>query len=152
MDVDGTMTDGRLFMTDGGELFKIFDVKDGMGVKKAFDNGLKIAIISGKKSGIVEYRAKELKIKDCYLGVVDKVDCIKQICNKYGYAMSEIAYIGDDINDIPILESVGLSFVPFDATPEAKKICDIILNKSGGHGAVRECIDYILDHNYNQGD
>ncbi len=147
MDVDGTLTDGQLYITGKGELYKVFNVKDGMGIKIAKENGIITAIITGRKSDIVDYRAKELGIDITYQAVVDKVTALETIIGKYGLSFGSVAYVGDDINDIPVMKKVGLSFSPSDAAPEVLKTTNIVLNSKGGHGAVRECVEYILDYN-----
>ena len=147
MDVDGTMTDGNIYISDNGELFKSFSVKDGMGIKIAHDSDIRTAIITGRESAIVTYRARELGITDVYQSIVDKSTVIRELMKKYQLNKDEVAYVGDDINDIPVFSIVGLSFTPSDAVPEAKKKADVVLQSAGGQGAIRECVEYILSDN-----
>ncbi len=151
MDVDGTMTDGSLYISDKGEVYKKLNVKDGMGNKITQEKGIIVAIITGRKSTIVENRAKELAVGEIHQGITDKACCINELCKKYDCSLSEVAYIGDDINDISVIEMAGVSFAPSDAVPDVKKCCDIVLKSSGGNGAVRECVDYLIEYNDIQG-
>ena len=143
MDVDGTMTDGSINFSSSGELFKTFDVKDGLGIKKAKSFGIHICIITGRISDIVAYRSKELQIDELFQGVDDKVAVLKTLADKYDCLPDEIAYIGDDDNDIGALKYAGISFCPSDASDSVKSI-SIVLNSKGGHGAIRECVEHIL--------
>ncbi len=147
MDVDGTMTDGSINISQSGELFKVFNVKDGLGIKIAQEKKLHVAIITGRRSKIVEARASELFVEDVMQGVVNKKEALSLLSKKYDISFSEIAYIGDDINDLEVLNSVGLSFCPSDAVFQVKKVCSVVLSVPGGKGAVRECVDYVLSYN-----
>ena len=149
MDVDGTLTDGSLYYSSNGEQYKKFNVKDGMGIKIAHDNKIKIAWITGRESTIVSKRAEELFVDDLFQNISDKKKVIEDLLNKYKCSPEEIAFIGDDVNDIPAMDLVGMSFAPSDASRNTKEKCDYILKMKGGHGAVRESIDYIIDHNNN---
>ncbi len=147
MDVDGTMTDGRIYLSEEGEIFKVFDVKDGMGVKMAHENGIRTAIITGRRSKIVERRAMELGINEVYLGVSDKTVAFDAFIKKYGGENSSVAYIGDDVNDIPVMKLSGISFAPSDAVSDVKKQVTVVLKSKGGYGAVRECVEYLVQYN-----
>lgn len=147
MDVDGTLTDGSINISDCGELFKRFNVKDGAGIGLIRKTGVITAIITGRESKIVENRATELNVDEVYQGVVDKMEVLKNICLKYGFSRDEIAYIGDDVNDLSAMEFAGISFCPSDAVDAVIEKADVILESSGGHGAVRQCIDYIININ-----
>lgn len=144
MDVDGTMTDGSINIGPNGEIYKKFNVKDGYGIKLAIEFGITPAIITGRQSSIVENRAKELKISEVHQNVTDKCAVLKELIKKYGLTSENIAYVGDDINDIAAINMAGHSFCPSDAVEEVKKIADTILQTKGGEGAIRECIDIIL--------
>lgn len=146
MDVDGTLTDGKIYISPDGEIMKAFDVKDGLGMAKLHSNGIIPAIITGRKSEIVIFRANELKIIDVYQGVDDKVEKLKELANKYNCSLSEIAYIGDDENDIECMKLCGISACPSDAIYSVKEISNFICNKSGGNGAVREFIDHLISN------
>ncbi len=143
-DVDGVLTDGKIILGNNGEELKAFHVRDGLGINLAQKQGIKFAIITGRISKIVEIRAKELNIIDVYQGIDDKLTVFKKIKKKYDLTESEIAYIGDDVNDIPILKKVGFAVTVADGVNEAKKYSDYITTRKGGQGAVREIIDFIL--------
>lgn len=144
MDVDGTLTDGKLYISSHGELMKAFNVKDGLGIKKLHDNGIIPIIITGRTSEIVVKRAEELSISEVYQEVHDKVKVLKQIANNYGCDLSEIAYIGDDENDLECMELCGINGCPADAVNSLIQIADFVCKNNGGDGAVREFIDYLL--------
>jgi len=148
LDVDGTLTDGKIYYNDSGEEFKSFCVKDGLALatwNKYFK--LKSAIITGRESIIVQKRAKELGITYLYQKVKNKLDKIKEICKIENINLNEIAAIGDDLNDLGMLKSVGLSFAPNNAVKTIKQTVNIVCKNSGGDGAVREMIEYILEYN-----
>lgn len=147
MDVDGTLTDGSINIGVNGELYKTFNVKDGLGLKNLSNHGVILAIITGRYSDIVQYRANELGINEVYQNVSDKLSVLKSLEIKYKLTPEEIAYIGDDINDLPSLRYAGLSFAPNDAVEEVLNIVKIKLTRCSGHGAVRECTDYIIKLN-----
>ena len=144
MDVDGTMTDGRIYMGNEGELLKAFHIKDGMGIRILRERGVVPAIITGRESEIVKNRAKELGILELHQGIEDKTAVLKKLSEKYTIEKEEIAYIGDDINDLEAMAYAGLSFAPADAVQEVKDRADIALHTKGGEGAVREAVEYIF--------
>ena len=146
MDIDGTLTDGKIHISDEGEVFKSFNVKDGYGIANLYKIDILPVIITGRKSKIVEYRAKELNIKEIYQGVHNKVDKLKYICEKYKISLKEVAYIGDDINDLECINICGISACPNDAVEEVLDSVDYICKKNGGEGAVREFINFILNN------
>lgn len=143
MDVDGTLTDGKIYMGSDGEVFKAFDVKDGYAIAHLHEVGIIPVIITGRKSKIVENRAKELNIKEVYQGVSDKVEKLKEVAKSNGVLLEEVAYIGDDLNDLDCMSICGLSACPNDAIDEVTSNVDFKCNKNGGYGAVREFIEYI---------
>ncbi|CUU84699.1 3-deoxy-D-manno-octulosonate 8-phosphate phosphatase [Campylobacter hyointestinalis] len=143
LDVDGCLSDGGIYKTNSGDEFKRFDVKDGFALQQWNKLGKISAIITGKKSLIVENRAKELGIKYCFQDVKDKMAKASEILNLEGLSFDNAAAIGDDLNDMRLLSSVSLSFSPNDAHESVKT--DIKLSKNGGFGAVREMIDIIID-------
>lgn len=145
MDVDGTMTDSKIYIGDQGEMMKAFNVKDGLGIKKLHLEGIVPVIITGRNSEIVAYRARELNITEIHQGAHNKVDILKQIAKNYKCDLNEIAYIGDDENDLECMKSCGIKGCPADAEKAVKNIVDFICERKGGEGAVREFIDYLLD-------
>ena len=144
LDVEGTLTRGDITFDDNGNELKSFNVKDGLAISTWINklNG-KVVIITGRKSKIVTSRAKELGIQYVCQESSDKLSTIKEICKKENIELSEVAAIGDDLNDYKMLAAVGRSFCPNDATSEIIKLSKTILKKSGGEGAVREMIEHI---------
>jgi 3-deoxy-D-manno-octulosonate 8-phosphate phosphatase (KDO 8-P phosphatase) len=145
MDVDGTLTDGKLFVLPDGEEIKSYDVRDGLGILLARLAGLKTGIITGKTSKALEIRAKKLKILELHQGILDKMEVFKEILNKYNLVPEEVAFIGDDLGDLEVLKIVGLSGAVADAHLFVKKYCHFISDYPGGGGAVREFIELILE-------
>jgi len=145
MDVDGTLTDGSVFVLPDGEEVKAYNVKDGLGILLARLAGLKTAIITGKTSKSLEIRAKKLRIDELHQGVLDKKPVLEAILKKYQLAAEETAYIGDDIGDLEVIKLVGLAAAVADAHPAIKKQSHFICRLSGGRGAVRELIEFILE-------
>lgn len=137
-DVDGVMTDCGMYYSENGDELKKFNTRDGMAIQLLREQGIKTAIITKEHTQIVERRANKLKFDEVFQGIVDKMAVLESLKNKYGFDYSEIAYIGDDINDIPVLEKVGFSFCPNDAVDDVKKICTAIAKENGGNGVVRE--------------
>lgn len=145
MDVDGTLTDGKIYMAASGELFKSFNIKDGYGIHDLLiPSGVTPIIITGRISKIVLNRCRELDIKQVYQGISNKKEKIKEITDD----MSCVAYIGDDLNDLSCMREVkkggGIVGCPKDAVTEVKEISDFISIQKGGDGAVRDFIDWIL--------
>lgn len=144
MDVDGTLTDGKLYIGANGELFKAFSIKDGMGIKKLIKNGIIPVIITGRFSEIVAFRGKELGIPEIYQGVENKLACLIDIASKYGCSLKEIAYIGDDENDLECMRECGICGCPSNAALLVKQISHYCSEYGGGNGAVRDFIEYII--------
>lgn len=144
LDVDGTLTDGKIYYDSAGNEMKAFNAKDGMAIAQAGKNGIDIAIITGRNSNVVERRAKELGIKHIYQGIDSKVEALECILNKLDINLNQVMYIGDDINDIEIMKKVRYKACPKDAVEEIKNISNIISSKAGGDGAVREVIETVL--------
>ena len=144
LDVDGVLTDGTIYISPAGEVFKGFNAKDGMGISCALRNNLQIAVITGRQSPIVERRCEELGIKLFMQGVKDKRLALQKMAQELGLTREEIAYMGDDLNDIPAFKASGLNFVPADGSIEVLAVADIITKAKGGRGAVREAITMIL--------
>ena len=144
MDVDGTLTDGRIYMGADGEVMKAFDVRDGYGIKHILPkHDIIPVIITGRRSAIVERRCAELDITELYQGVADKLEKLKALADKYGLVREEIAYIGDDVNDIACMQYAGLSACPSDALDKVRSLADYVCSAPGGRGAVRELVDRI---------
>ncbi|MDR3135022.1 MAG: HAD hydrolase family protein [Deltaproteobacteria bacterium] len=143
-DVDGVMTDGGLFIDDNGIESKRFNSRDGHGLKMLKRNGLRVAIITGRESGVVRHRANELGITEIYQGVKDKLLVYHQILEKEGLGLNETAFAGDDIVDLPILIRCGLAMAPADATREVLERAHMVTAAKAGHGAVREMVEYVL--------
>lgn len=144
LDVDGVLTNGELIFGTKGELMKTFHAQDGLGIALAHNVGLKTAIITGRKSQMVELRSAELKIADVYQGTLSKVEALDDLMAKYDLTLEEIAYVGDDLNDLPVLLRVGLPCAVANAAPEVKQHAHFVTKQPGGNGAVREVIEYIL--------
>lgn len=144
MDVDGVLTDGQIIYGTGGAEAKAFHVRDGAGVKIGQRAGLQFALISGRTSEIVERRAKELGIGDVYQGALFKLDAYGDLLRRRGLTDEGVAFIGDDLVDLPLLRRVGLAVAVADAAPEVKVQVHYVTALPGGRGAVREMIDLIL--------
>ncbi|WP_128896357.1 KdsC family phosphatase [Longirhabdus pacifica] len=144
MDVDGTMTDGKIYIGSEGELLKAFNVKDGMGISKLHAQNIIPAIITGRKSEIVKRRADELKIVDLFQGEDNKLEKLKELTERYDCDFTEVAYIGDDENDLACMRVCGFTGCPADAVESVKREVNFICSKNGGEGSVREFIDIIL--------
>ena len=144
MDVDGVLTDGRIIYGSDGTEFKSFHVRDGHAMKLANRAGLKMAIITGRDSEIVTRRGKELEVDFIYQKVFNKLEVYEKILQENNLKDEEIAFIGDDIVDLPVMRRVGLSIAVEDAVEELKQESLLITKNPGGRGAVREVIEYIL--------
>ena len=143
-DVDGTLTDGGIYIGEKGELFKAFNCRDGFGITAAHKVGLKTAIITGRNSICTTNRAKELGISAVKQGHMDKRDAYKELKAEFNLSDEEIAYVGDDIIDLPVFVQVGFRAAVGDADLEIKNRAHFIAEKAGGHGAAREAIEFIL--------
>lgn len=148
MDVDGTLTDGKVYVMDNMECIKAFDIKDGYGIKNILPRyNIIPVIITGKKSKILEKRADELSITELYQGIDLKLHTYMMLKEKYSLNDEEIAFIGDDLNDLECMEHCGITGCPSDAVAGIKIISNYVCEKSGGNGAVREFIEYITNTN-----
>lgn len=143
-DVDGVLTDGHIYMGNSGEAMKAFSAQDGMGITLLHKSGIRTAIITGRSSDIVANRAKELKISALWQGCMDKRAAYSQLKDDYGLADNQIAYVGDDLNDLPLMLQVGLPCTLDNGVAEVKAIAKAISDKSGGNGGVREIAEFIL--------
>jgi 3-deoxy-D-manno-octulosonate 8-phosphate phosphatase (KDO 8-P phosphatase) len=145
LDVDGVLTDGTIIYNSEGKELIMFDVYDGFGITRAIQNGINIGIITGRTSEAVKNRAIDLGIKDFFEGAIDKIKPYEIIKEEHKLIDDEIAYVGDDILDIPLLQRVGLPIATKNARKEAKRFAEYITRNSGGNGAVREIIDFMLE-------
>ena len=143
-DVDGVLTDGSLTFDENGHEYKTFNAKDGQGIVNLHKAGIITAIITARNNGTVEHRAKNLNITELHQGSKNKIETLENIMKKYNINFEEIAYMGDDLPDICILEKVHLKGCPNDAVDEVKAVANFISTKNGGRGAVREFCDCIL--------
>ncbi len=144
LDVDGVMTDGGIYYSGRGEELKRFNTKDGYGIVKVQRMGVKVGIITGRVSSIVRVRAKELGITELYQNLDNKLTAYAKIKKKLGLSDVEVAYMGDDEPDLPVLTRVGFSAAPADAMPQVVSQVNYVCRRFGGDGAVREVIDLIL--------
>lgn len=145
MDVDGTLTDGKINMGPDGELFKSFNIKDGYAINEMLPaHGIVPAIITGRTSRIVENRARELHVTELYQGKHDKLDTLKALMSKYNCSKENVAYIGDDVLDIVCMRECGLVGCPADACRQVKQIAGFVSSLKGGEGAVREFVEYVI--------
>jgi 3-deoxy-D-manno-octulosonate 8-phosphate phosphatase (KDO 8-P phosphatase) len=138
LDSDGVLTDGGVYIADDGYEFRRFDIKDGLGLKRVMQAGVKVAIISSASCEAVRVRADGLGIEHVYLGVQDKLTCLQQVCGHLGISMDQVAYMGDDLPDLEVFQVVGLSIAPADAVEEACQAVSYVTTASSGRGAVRE--------------
>jgi 3-deoxy-D-manno-octulosonate 8-phosphate phosphatase (KDO 8-P phosphatase) len=144
MDVDGTLTDGAVFVLPDGEEVKSYNVKDGLAILLAHLAGLKTAIITGKSSKSLEKRAEKLRVAEVHQGILNKRLALEEILRRHQLAAEDVAYIGDDLGDLEVIKAVGLAAAVADAHPEVKQHCHFICRELGGRGAVREFIEFIL--------
>jgi len=144
-DVDGVLTDGGMYYSLKGDVMKKFFVRDGMGVTLLRKHGVDTIIVTKEKNPIIIQWYKKMKVKKLYDGILDKGEILNEICKKFNVIPEQVCYIGDDINDIGLLEKVGFSVVPNDGIMDAKKICDYVTDVKGGRGVLREVADMILD-------
>ena len=145
LDVDGVMTDGGIILVGTDGEAKRFDVQDGMGITLARSVGLKVGIITSRDSAVVRRRAAELHIDELFQGVRTKTDVLDTILNSHNILASQAAYIGDDIQDIPIMKMVGMPIAVQNARPEVKECSRFVTSAAGGHGAVRDAVEWLLD-------
>lgn len=144
-DVDGVLTDGGVYYSARGEELKRFSLRDGMGVQRLRELcQVETAIITGENSEIVSRRAEKLQIREVHLGVKDKLSVFKDLCTRLSLQPSEVAYIGDDYNDLEVLKACGLSAAPADALPKIREIVDYETEHSGGQGAFRDLAELII--------
>ena len=143
-DIDGVLTDGKVLITNEGELLRALDTKDGYAMKCALAQGFKIVIISGGSNEGIRDRFRAFGIHDIYLGANHKLKAYEDLMDNYVLNPNEILYVGDDIPDIPVMKEVGVSCCPSDAVSDVKSIVDYVSHKKGGEGCVREIIEQVL--------
>ncbi len=144
MDVDGVLTDGRLYYTDSGEAVKVFDVRDGLGIKMAQSMGVKTGVISGRDSEALKRRLEELGIDEIHMGRYKKEEVLEEILRRHRLSEEEVLFIGDDLVDVPVLKRVGFPVAVRNAPEEVKRHAVYITRSEGGRGAVREVVDLLL--------
>jgi YrbI family 3-deoxy-D-manno-octulosonate 8-phosphate phosphatase len=143
-DVDGTLTDGGMYYTAQGEHMKRFNTRDAKGLELLRRAGLTVAIMTQERSEIVLARAAKLKIDNVFIGVSDKLSCLRELCARLGLDPRQAAFVGDDLNDLEIMRAVGVSFAVADAAPKVRRTATVILTRPGGHGAVREAAEHLI--------
>jgi 3-deoxy-D-manno-octulosonate 8-phosphate phosphatase (KDO 8-P phosphatase) len=145
LDVDGTLTDGRLYFGPHGEALKVFHVRDGQGIKRLDAAGVQVAVISGRTSKMVSVRCRELGVEHVIQGAEDKVAAFEKLRMRLKIDAAESACVGDDAVDVPLMKVVTLAFAVADAHGDALKAAHVVTSLPGGQGAVREVCDYLLD-------
>jgi 3-deoxy-D-manno-octulosonate 8-phosphate phosphatase (KDO 8-P phosphatase) len=151
LDVDGVLTDGRLYFGPRGEALKAFDVRDGAGIVQLKRAGIEVAVISGRRSPMVTARCRELGVRHLYQGVADKLAVLRRLRARLKVASAACACVGDDLADVPLMRSVALSFAVADAHPDARRAAHRVTRRGGGAGAVREVCDLLLKHSTRRG-
>lgn len=144
LDVDGVLTDGRLYYGPRGEALKVFHVRDGAGLKQLCAAGVVVAVISGRRSAMTRQRCRELGIRHVIQGVADKQAALQRLCMRLAIEPAECACIGDDTPDVPMMRAAGLAFAVADAHEEARRAAHVVTVLPGGQGAVREVCDRLL--------
>ena len=144
LDVDGVLTDGRLYYGPRGETLKVFDVRDGLGIVQLQRAGLSVAVISGRRSPMVTARCRELGVRHVHQGVSDKLAVLRRLCARLELTPSAVACVGDDLPDVPMMSASALSFAVADAPQAVQRAADVVTRQRGGRGAVREVCDHLL--------
>lgn len=144
LDVDGVLTDGSINIGADGEVYKTFNAKDGLGISCALRSGLQVALVTGRKSAIIHRRAEELGITLICEGVQDKNIALTMLYKSLGLTQEQVAYMGDDLNDLPAFKAAGVTFAPWGVGEEVGYAADYVTDAEGGRGAVREVVEMIL--------
>ncbi len=144
LDVDGVMTDGRIVLDDNGVESKFFNVRDGHGLKMLQRAGLRVGILTGRKSRVVDLRAAELGVEIVFQGAKNKLEVYERMLAEQSLTDEEVAFAGDDVIDLPVLRRVGLALAPADAVDEVREVVHYVCRAAGGHGAVREIVELLL--------
>ena len=143
-DVDGVLTDAGMYYSESGEELKKFNTRDGMGIKLLQKAGLITALVTQERTKLVARRGEKLMIPEVHQGVMDKLSLVREMAERHGLSMDQVAYMGDDINDLSTLQAVGFSATPADGLPQVLAAVDYVCTKKGGEGAVREIVEMIL--------
>ncbi|MFQ6372929.1 3-deoxy-manno-octulosonate-8-phosphatase KdsC [Shewanella sp. YIC-542] len=143
-DVDGVFSDGRIYLGNNGEELKAFHTRDGYGIKALLNAGIQVAVITGRQSSIVENRMKALGIPHIFQGIDDKLAPFRWLLQHYQLQPEQVAYIGDDMVDLPVMQQVGLGVCVADGHPRVKQLAQLVTYLNGGHGALRELADLLL--------
>jgi 3-deoxy-D-manno-octulosonate 8-phosphate phosphatase (KDO 8-P phosphatase) len=151
LDVDGVLTDGRLYFGARGEALKVFHARDGFGIAQLRSTGVEVAVISGRRSVMVRARCRELGIAHLHQGARDKLAVFTRLCARLRVPMNSCACVGDDVPDLPLMRHVALSFAVADAHESVRRAADVVTRLPGGHGAVREVCDRLIARNARAG-
>jgi 3-deoxy-D-manno-octulosonate 8-phosphate phosphatase (KDO 8-P phosphatase) len=143
-DVDGVLTQGTIIYTDSGEEAKAFDVKDGLGMRVAAAGGLRVTLMTGRASSVVQRRARDLHIDEILQRVGDKAGALRTFAAHRGLDLAQIAFVGDDLNDLEAMRIVGVSIAPVDAVPEIRDIASLVTEAPGGRGCARQAVEAVL--------
>jgi 3-deoxy-D-manno-octulosonate 8-phosphate phosphatase (KDO 8-P phosphatase) len=144
LDVDGVLTDGGLYYTETGEELKKFNVKDGLGLKRVMQRGIAVAILSSSAAQATLHRAQRLGIVHVFIGVEDKLAQLQMLCDKLGLALNQVAYVGDDLVDLAVMQAVSCPIAVIDAMPENQAAALYVTQRRGGEGAVREVCELLI--------
>ncbi len=144
LDVDGILTDGGLYYTESGEILKKFNVKDGLGIKRLINSGVDVAIISANSSEATLHRAQRLNVQHVFINVKDKLKTLKELCDRLNINLTQVASMGDDLSDLPVMQAVGTPMTVADAMPENIDCAVHVTQRDGGQAAVREVCDRII--------
>jgi len=143
-DVDGVLTQGDIVYTDSGEEAKAFDVKDGLGIRVGIEAGLRIVLMTGRASSVVQRRARDLRIDDILQRVGDKASALRAYAAHRGLDLAQVAFVGDDLNDRDAMRIAGVSIAPADAVPEIREMADLVTDAPGGRGCARQAVEAVL--------
>ena len=149
-DVDGVLTDGSRYYSKNGENIKKFHVRDGMGINILLRNGIKTIIVTKERSEIVKKWAKDVNVHRVMMGIKNKETVLTKLCKEFNLQPNQIAFIGDDVNDLPLLKLVGISASPYDAINQIKNSVKYVCTRNGGQGAFREFADFILTQKFSK--
>ena len=144
-DVDGTLTDGGMYYTADGEYMKLFNTRDGVGLRLLQEAGIDVCMMTSENSEIVARRAEKLNVTRVFLGVRDKLAKLTALCQELDLPLTRVAYVGDDVNDLDVMRNVGLAFAVADADSRVLEAANVRLSKRGGRGAVREAAEWVLE-------
>ncbi len=144
VDIDGVLTDGGLQFDNRGEEYKTFNSLDGHGIRMLLECGIEVAVITGRQSQIVDHRMRELGVRHVYQGNRDKLPALEKLLRDTNLEAAQVAYVGDDLPDLPIMRRAGFAIAVQNAHAFVKQHCDLVTSAAGGHGAVREVTDFLL--------